>query len=279
MNELIYRGEEMKLCMRATSNIPAGTLLMIEHVYSSNDINDMYKGIMIDESLFDNLKPKKYLHSTFHKYLKDGIWLDRTTRRCGLNILTAECTSKLYQNLLEIDNYFIIGKYISNFTHRCNPNCYPILLMVGPYNNKVNTVVCGVYACEDIKANSELTICYTGKHINKNMADGTLIGKYLCSCSCTKKETEMYVDNIKLKREYCLERGNNDLKAIYTVLHIYINSDQRFINCIINQYLIQIGMGLCGKNTIFFPPVLKTNRHRIHDKLREKLRWWILYGN
>lgn len=149
--EFVFR--DGSYSVRAKSDIPAGTLVLLEHVVYGN-MADMYSAVMTDTVLLESLYPRE----------KD-----------------ASDHEKIHMNVFGFeDNVLVLGDKISKFNHCCRPNSY---LTHGDTIGDDRTYA--VFAFARVKRGEELTFDYTNGH---SEAHDTMKNQHGYSCKCTAED-------------------------------------------------------------------------------------------
>jgi len=144
--QVVFESPSMKLmadsndfrCMRALTNICAGTLLLVEHCLDGN-VNLVKNCIRTDPELYKNLYP-----------------------RTATSLNPDDAVRKLKKNAFGslAEDTCILGCRISNFNHKTLPNAYHQRIRCPLGKDSQQTTMFQVVAIEDICKDDEITISY-----------------------------------------------------------------------------------------------------------------------
>ena len=151
--------------VRAKTDMPTGTLVFVEHVFSGS-MPEMQSLMVLDDDLRLALYPRDVGD------LGDGARFDPQRN-----------AKKVSMNSLEFGRELVMGRMICKFNHACTPNSYLILVdRVGDHN------FYGVWTIADVQAGDELVLDYTNGTVGMHDFYRDKFGfAASCAFSCTKE--------------------------------------------------------------------------------------------
>lgn len=188
----------------SNENLKKGTFILLEHVLTSYDYNDLIINIQNDRSLSETLYPRKMpdMIEKFYRYhlQEQGDELDDKIPNGLKNFLMSPLLqSKVDYNYYKFDSdppLWVLGNAISKINHDCIPNC-----SVYPVTKVGDNVFYGIWSIKDIKKGDELTVDYVegGGSISDH---NELKKKFNFTCSCSddfiRASKERYPDPASL---------------------------------------------------------------------------------
>ena len=206
----------------STQNIKKGELLLIEHVYCTEDSNIIQNVILHSPELFNNLYPRKIPWT--EKIIQEQEQTDEI-----IELIEEKMNKNSFNTFNILGVTWTIGLDISKFNHSNVPNAY-----VGFYRNFIihdTDVKCAlgyVYSTCDITTGEEITISYGSGYVLKQF--GEIIEEY----NPPFKLQHDYIENIVIqytRKDICRTIMFNHICIYYGVYLIddMICSTKRFI--------------------------------------------------
>lgn len=201
----------------ALEDLDVGTFVVLEHVISKSEINDIIFCIIEDQDLFNTLYPRKFdINELNNIFLQEK----EQDKDADYNIFTNmfKAQMKLNNNVFMFNQKHVLCNFISKFNHNCIPNCH-----MDAADHIDGNMFYGIWTHRKIKKNEELTIdyCQSG-NINHHNEMKKII-KWKCDC------TDKYIEENKKRATVHMNLGvsfvKRDNKIIYNLVDNYIKSD------------------------------------------------------
>ncbi|XWV25013.1 putative SET domain-containing protein [Tupanvirus deep ocean] len=206
----------------ANKEIPANTLLLIEHVYTGTS-TDCHLLVRDNEFFYDSLCPRMTSWKDEKEEEKDQVSLVKVVRNCiGKNL-----------------NNMFIGDYMSKFNHTCFPNS-AFFLAVSKNHHGLVTNYIALFSTKNIASGEEITINY-GVDRGHNTSDD-----FICDCGKSKEDRDK-VCNIIYELINNLRKTNMD--SIVELVSEYEKNDQ-CRKILIHQYLAKKGLISTNDNVV-----------------------------
>jgi len=154
---IALRYENEQYSVRATRDIKTGTLVLLEHVISDENMGKVIASVMTDKSLCDDLYPRE---------------------------ATADASKKTSMNVFRFGDENVLGNFFSKFNHSCIPTCHMDSADKLEMDKCFDIRVYGMWTHRNIKAGDELTIDYVNGH---GEVHDLLSEHFGFACKCTKE--------------------------------------------------------------------------------------------
>ena len=141
--------------VKTKSEIKKGELILIEHCYCHNNIEQLRNVILNSPDLFNNLYPRK------------TIWNENMIQKLTDEV-SEMCCEKAQKNAFGIDEKYMIGLDISRFNHSITPNASVKYLDIN-IEQEVNCCLLYVYAHNTINTNDDINISYGNAYFGENV--------------------------------------------------------------------------------------------------------------
>ncbi|XWV26267.1 putative SET domain-containing protein [Tupanvirus soda lake] len=206
----------------ADKDIPANTLLLIEHVYTGTS-TDCHLLVRDNEYLYDTLCPRTTSWKDEKEEEKDQVSLVKVVRNCiGKNL-----------------NNMFIGDYMSKFNHACSPNSVFFLAVSKNHHGLVTNYI-AVFSTKNIASGEEITINY-GIDRGHNVSDD-----FGCACDNSKEERNKLCQVIY---ELINNLRKTNIDSIMEMVTKYEKTDE-CRKILIYQYLAKKGLIYTNKNVV-----------------------------
>ena len=180
--------------IRATTDIPSGTLILVEHVIHG-DFQYLMSALFFNPELRDSLYPRDD-----EKEIGQAIG-----KKIELNVFKFE------------DDILVIGDIFSKFNHSCRPNCR--MDIVDRINNER---FYGIWAQKKIEKGNELFIDYVnGGSVSYHKSMMEVLG---ATCSCTPDYIIQNVKRSQIMMDLASTYRKNKKDFIETLTDTYLSS-------------------------------------------------------
>lgn len=203
--------------VKTLEEIRKGEVILIEHCYSTNNINRISHVIQNSPELFNNLYPRK-------------VNWDESIIGNPTNEIFELCHEKAQKNMFGTNNIYAIGLDISNFNHSTTPNA-TVKYCRFKINKKLYCFIQYIYSHDIINKNEEITISYGNEYFGDNINNEPI--EFKLKDNYIEKIVEQY-----LKKDICKNIMFNHMcisYGIYFVKDIICPTD-RFIKYYTNTF-------------------------------------------
>lgn len=161
----------------ANEDLDVGTFVVLEHVISTIDRNNMCTFIMKDDDLFNTLYPRKFDNENIDRLFIKSQKVDQDIDY-DLFVKSCQVQEKLLNNVFMFNEKYVLCNFISKFNHSCIPNCH-----MDVADNVKDKMFYGIWTHRKIKKNEELTIdyCQSGNVNHHNIMKNAM--KWICNCT------------------------------------------------------------------------------------------------
>lgn len=198
----------------ALEDLDVGTFVILEHVISKSDINDIIFCIIEDQDLFNTLYPREFdineLNNIFLQVKTQNKDVD-VDYDIFINLFKAQI--KLKDNVFEFNKKYVLCNFISKFNHSCIPNCH-----MDAADHIGDNMFYGIWTHRKIKKNEELTIdyCQSGNINHHNEMKKTI--KWSCNCS------NKYIEENKKRAIIHMNLGVSFVKRDKNIIHNLVDN-------------------------------------------------------
>jgi hypothetical protein len=222
---IIDKSDPNNYCIKATTDLSVGSLVLLEHVVSSSDYATIVMSVMGDHTMYNEFYPRN-----------SDIDEELPTRQ-------ANAEKKTSFNVFGFEKNFVMGNVFSKFNHNCRPNCHMGIaddVKLRGYKNSV--AVYAMWVHRAVKVGEELTIDYTN---GKSSLHKTICCKFCINCNCTVAEMEKAEKCIDIHKKIDHAFSMKHKGLINDLVDLYTNNDG--IHAIIKQELAYYGYFRLGK--------------------------------
>ena len=211
-NVLVDTSNPVDFKIVAKSDLKPGTLILLEHVASSQHMGAIQAIIHTDMTLFTELWPRS--STDYENFVSDP---SEEVEDIAYN--------KCMKNMFGFNDKFVAGNVFSKFNHSCQPNCHMGLADKVGIDKHVQSAV-HVYAMwlhKNVKAGEELTIDYTNGEKHKKVCD-----MFGIKCACTPQDIKVGRKKSKIQTNLDTAFRLKNEKKINDLVDAYMKTNAAF---------------------------------------------------
>jgi hypothetical protein len=215
----------------ANENLKKGTFILLEHVLTSKNSEDLMFEISQDQNLMKTLYPRGMPDASS---MEEALLREKAYRENKSNeknpvdmfsfLASHFFESKLHYNFFKFNDgrstTAVLGNAISKFNHNCKPNCFIL-----PFDMFIDTEYYGIWSLKDIDKGDELTINYSNSNSVSDHNESKKLHNFSCSCSDDFIRAIGDKAAIKANLKIYKDWRENDFRSFVQMIQDYSHSD------------------------------------------------------